>query len=126
MKSYRYLIGLTFVLSIRVSFGSYASGPGIRVIPEPVSQQMLHGVFKFGRVTESVTNIRQAEYMTWPRAFALAESLWAPIACKNWDSFVMRVEHHFKRFDIAGINYSTSMCDAIIKAIKTPGRNKRP
>lgn len=70
--------------------------------------------------TESVPNIRQAEYMTWPRAFALAESLWSPIACKNWDSFVMRVEHHFKRFDIAGINYSTSMCDAIIKAIKSP------
>ncbi|MBB5438904.1 hexosaminidase [Pedobacter sp. AK017] len=70
--------------------------------------------------TESVPNIRHAEYMTWPRAFALAESLWSPKAAKNWENFVLRVEHHFKRFDIAGTNYATSMYDAIIKGVKAP------
>ena len=44
--------------------------------------------------TEQVYNIRQAEYMTWPRGFAVAESLWSPKAnrtgitsCKNRKSF---------------------------------------
>ncbi len=61
--------------------------------------------------TEQVYNFRQAEYMTWPRAFALAEDTWSPVANKNWDDFVRRVEQQFHRFDVEEVKYAPSMYD---------------
>ena len=49
--------------------------------------------------------------MTWPRAFALSESVWSPKGRKNWPDFVNRIEQQFKRFDEKEIKYSTSMYD---------------
>jgi len=63
--------------------------------------------------TEQVTNMRHAEYMTWPRAFAVAEALWSPKEKKNWNDFVHRVEDHFQRFDVAEVKYAPSMYDPI-------------
>jgi len=63
--------------------------------------------------TEQVYNIRQAEYMTWPRGFAIAESVWSPPEKKNWNNFFNRVEHHFKRLDIAETKYAPSVYDPI-------------
>ena len=51
--------------------------------------------------TEQVYNMRHAEYMTWPRAFAIAEDVWSPKENKNWNDFAGRVEKHFERFDVA-------------------------
>jgi hexosaminidase len=59
--------------------------------------------------TEQVYNLRHAQYMTWPRAFATSEALWSPIAAKNWSHFVQRVESHFARFDAWDIKYAPSM-----------------
>jgi len=73
--------------------------------------------------TEQVFNIRQAEYMTWPRAFAIAESVWSPKEKKNWKSFFAKVEQHFKRFDIAETKYAPSVYDPIFKATRTPDKN---
>lgn len=61
--------------------------------------------------TEQVYNLRQAEYMTWPRAFAVVEDAWSPAANKNWDDFVRRVEAQFKRFDLQEVKYAPSMYD---------------
>jgi hexosaminidase len=61
--------------------------------------------------TEQVYTFRQAQYMTWPRAFAIAESTWSPKEKKNWDDFVNRVEAQFKRFDVAEVKYAPSMYD---------------
>jgi len=61
--------------------------------------------------TEQVYNLRQAEYMTWPRAFAVVEDAWSPAANKNWDDFVRRVEVQFKRFDVQEVKYAPSMYD---------------
>jgi len=61
--------------------------------------------------TEQVFNFRQAEYMTWPRAFAIAEDTWSPKENKNWDDFVRRVEAQFKRFDVEEVKYAPSMYD---------------
>lgn len=72
--------------------------------------------------TEQIYNIRQAEYMTWPRAFAIAESVWSERGKKNWPEFFSRVEEHFKRFDIAETKYSPSVYDPIFKAGKTADR----
>lgn len=64
--------------------------------------------------SERLHTVRHAEYMLWPRAFAVAESVWSPQSKKDWNSFVNRIEQHFTRFDQAGINYSTSMYDPIL------------
>ncbi|CAN5626154.1 family 20 glycosylhydrolase [soil metagenome] len=64
--------------------------------------------------TEQIATESHAEYMTYPRAFAIAETLWSPKIQKNWDKFTGRVENHFDRFDQAGVNYSRSMFDPII------------
>jgi len=70
--------------------------------------------------TEQVYNFRQAQYMTWPRGFAIAESVWSPKEKKNWNNFFSRVEDHFKRLDIAEIKYAPSVYDPIFKVSKTP------
>jgi hexosaminidase len=64
--------------------------------------------------SERLHTVRHAEYMLWPRAFAVAESVWSPQSKKDWNSFVNRIEQHFTRFDQAGINYSTSMYDPML------------
>ena len=61
--------------------------------------------------TEQVYNFRQVDYMTWPRAFAIAEDTWSPLENKNWDDFVRRVEQQFHRFDVEEIKYAPSMYD---------------
>lgn len=63
--------------------------------------------------TEQVYNIRQAEYMIWPRGFAIAESLWSPKEKKDWRNFSSKVEQHFGRFDVAEIKYAPAMYDPI-------------
>lgn len=68
--------------------------------------------------TEQVPTIKHAEYMTWPRSWALAEDFWTPAEKKNWNNFVSRVEAQFDRNDIAGINYSRAIYDPIITTQK--------
>lgn len=66
--------------------------------------------------TEQIQNFRAVQYMLWPRAMAVAESVWSPKERKNWPDFINRVEHHFERLDFAKIRYSTAMYDPIITA----------
>ncbi|MFD0795200.1 beta-N-acetylhexosaminidase [Mucilaginibacter litoreus] len=87
---------------------------------DPVPQGIDAKFVKGGQAnlwTEQVYNIRQAEYMTWPRAFALAECVWSPAAKKNFNTFFGKVEKHFARFDEAEIKYAPSVYDPIF----TPG-----
>ncbi|GAB2699594.1 hypothetical protein GCM10027037_25250 [Mucilaginibacter koreensis] len=63
--------------------------------------------------TEQVYNMRHAEYMTYPRALAISESVWSPKANKSWPNFASRVEQQFKRMDAAEINYSPAVYDPI-------------
>ncbi|MBX5438544.1 MAG: family 20 glycosylhydrolase [Thermoflavifilum sp.] len=67
---------------------------------------------------EHVPNLRHAEYMTWPRALAIAEVGWTPAAEKNWDDFIARVEALFPRFDAQEIKYATSMYQPIIQPVR--------
>jgi hexosaminidase len=72
--------------------------------------------------TEQIATIRYAEYMTWPRGWALAEDYWSPKGTKNWENFVQRVEKHFSRADIEGVRYSPAIYDAVINITKTDGK----
>lgn len=72
--------------------------------------------------TEQVYNIRQAEYMTWPRGMAVAESVWSPKEKKNWPNFFGRVEQHFKRLDVAETKYAPSVYDPIFKVSRSADR----
>ncbi len=69
--------------------------------------------------TEQIYNMRHAQYMVWPRAFAISESVWSPKAKKNWENFTRKVEQHFERFDVAKIKYAPSMFEPIIDVKKT-------
>lgn len=71
--------------------------------------------------TEQVYNYRIVQYMLWPRAFALAESLWSPAEAKEWNGFFNRVEEHFARYDEADKNYAPSVYTPIFSIKKLPG-----
>jgi hexosaminidase len=88
---------------------------------EPVPEGTNAALIKGGQAnlwTEQVYNMRHAQYMTWPRGFAIAEVLWSPKEKRNWNDFVTRVEKHFERFDEAAVKYAPSMYDAVVKVTK--------
>jgi len=66
--------------------------------------------------TESVPNGRHAEYMTWPRALALAEVFWSPTTMQSWPDFQQKLTTHFKLLDQAQIKYSTAAFDVLATA----------
>jgi hexosaminidase len=65
--------------------------------------------------TEKVPNLRHATYMTYPRAWALAEAVWSPVSAKSWEQFMHRVQVHFDRADAAGITVSKAVYDPIVR-----------
>jgi hexosaminidase len=92
---------------------SYAFEP----VPEGADPKFIKGG-QANLWTEQVYNMRHAQYMTWPRAFAVSESVWSPKERKNWNDFIRRVEDHFTRFDVAEIKYAPSMYDPVFNAGK--------
>jgi len=58
--------------------------------------------------TETITNIREIEFMIFPRLPAIAEIGWSPARLRNWDDFKVRLGNHGKRFEAMGINYYKS------------------
>jgi len=88
---------------------------------EPVPNGVDPKLIKGGQAnlwTEQVYNLRHAEYMTWPRAFATVESVWSPKEKKNWNDFAERVQQHFARLDVAEVKYAPAVYDPIFKASK--------
>ena len=88
---------------------------------EPVPEGVDAKYVKGGQAnlwTEQVYSMRHAQYMVWPRAFAIAEAVWSPKEKRNWKSFEPRVEEQFKRFDVAEKKYAPSVYDPIFKATK--------
>ncbi|HMG06903.1 MAG TPA: beta-N-acetylhexosaminidase, partial [Mucilaginibacter sp.] len=88
---------------------------------EPVPDSVDAKLIKGGQAnlwTEQVYNIRQAEYMTWPRGMAIAESVWSPKEKKNWNYFFGKVEKQFNRFDVAETKYAPSVYDPSFDAIR--------
>lgn len=72
--------------------------------------------------TEQIYNYRQVQYMLWPRAFAVSESLWSQNSRKNWSDFIRRVEWQFKNFDASETKYSPAMYEPLI-TVKGDAKN---
>jgi hexosaminidase len=88
-------------------------------VPDSIDQKFILGG-QANLWTEQVYNMRHAEYMTWPRGLAVAESVWSPKEKKNWNLFAGKVEKHFERFDAAQTKYDPAMFDPIFKFTRTP------
>ena len=86
-------------------------------VPEGVDPKFILGG-QASTWTEKIPNYRHLEYMTWPRAMAIAEVLWSPKSTRNWNNFAHRVEQHFKYLDADSVKYSQSMYDPITTAVK--------
>lgn len=71
--------------------------------------------------TEAVPTMPFAFYMTYPRAFAIAESLWSQKKDKNWNDFERRTEEQFNRFDAENLNISKAVYDPIVSVYKKDG-----
>ncbi|WP_432797065.1 beta-N-acetylhexosaminidase [Poriferisphaera sp. WC338] len=54
--------------------------------------------------TEYIPSSWQAEYMTWPRGMAIAETAWSAPG-KNYNDFLSRLQPHLKRFDMISLRY---------------------
>jgi hexosaminidase len=71
--------------------------------------------------TEQIPTLRYAQYMTWPRGWALSEVFWSRREQKNWEQFVPRMEAHFDRYDAAGLGYSRAVYDPIVTTARKNG-----
>jgi len=58
--------------------------------------------------TEFIETPERVMEMTFPRAFAIAETAWSPATIKNYNSFKNRILPMFSRMDIKGLKYSDS------------------
>lgn len=68
--------------------------------------------------TEFISSAGRAEYMTWPRAFALSEIYWSPKKVRSTPEFLSRVERHFVRLYNADVNYAPAIYDPQIHVKK--------
>jgi len=53
--------------------------------------------------TEHIRTEKRVEYMTFPRAAAVAEVAWSPAASLNWDDFLARLPEQLRRYEMVGI-----------------------
>lgn len=64
--------------------------------------------------TEQIPTLAHAEYMTYPRTWALSEVFWTPRNRRDWAGFIPRLEAQMRRADAAGVNYARAAYDPIV------------
>jgi hexosaminidase len=76
-------------------------------IPEKLAPQLQHHVLgaQGNLWTEYIANAAYLDYMTYPRACAMAEVTWSPTAARSWEGFNSRLQPHLQRLDHAGVKY---------------------
>lgn len=82
-------------------------------VPEGVDPNLILGN-QGNQWTEQLQTLRNVQYMTWPRALAIAETSWSPKERKNWNSFTKKVEAQFDKLEAANVKYAKSMFDPIV------------
>lgn len=66
---------------------------------------------------EWIPNFERLQYQTFPRILALSETAWTKKDHKNYNEFATRLEKHFDRFDVMGINYYIPSVEGLNKRI---------
>ncbi len=76
-------------------------------IPKEIAASDTHHVLgSQGQIwTEYIPNPKQAEFMAFPRAAALAETTWSPKVRKQYADFIERLMLQQKRWDARDVNY---------------------
>ncbi|MEZ0486514.1 beta-N-acetylhexosaminidase [Fibrella aquatica] len=64
--------------------------------------------------TEQIPTMSHAEYMSFPRVWALSEVFWTPRNRRDWAGFTPRLEAQMERAERANINYSRAVYDPIV------------
>ena len=76
-------------------------------LPELTAEEAKHVMGVQANVwTEYIGDLKYAEYMTYPRALALAEVGWTPKGKKDYDRFKARVKARIPYLDAMQVNYS--------------------
>lgn len=58
--------------------------------------------------TEYMKTSDHVEYMVYPRAVALAETVWTKPENKDWDKFLEKLKHQYSLLDARNVNYHVS------------------
>ena len=74
---------------------------------EGVSESAILGV-EVPLWSETLANIREVEWMAFPRLAAIAEIGWTPQTARNWDDFKVRLGGQGPRWQAMGINFYRS------------------
>ena len=86
---------------------------GFEPVPVGIDPSLILGN-QANQWSEQIFDMRYAQYMTWPRGMAVAETSWSPKEKKNWNSFTKKVESQFEKLDAANVRYARSMYDPIV------------
>ena len=97
-------IGLTWagIVSVKTSY-DWDPGTAAEGVPE-ASVLGVEGPLW----SETVANIRDFEYLAFPRLAALAEAAWTPQASRTWEDFRVRLGAQNARWTALGINFYRS------------------
>ena len=68
--------------------------------------------------SEYIHSPEKVEYMSFPRAAAIAEIGWSDAKLKNWEDFKRRMETQYIRYENAGMNYSKSAMNVTYTSVK--------
>ncbi len=76
-------------------------------VPAALAADKVHHVLGGGGNlwTEFVPNYAHVQYMVYPRACAMAETLWTEPQQKSWDEFTRRLGTHLQRLKAQAVNY---------------------
>lgn len=76
-------------------------------IPEAIAQDKRHHILgaQVNVWGEYLYTDAQRQYMSYPRAMALAEAVWTPREKRNFEDFSRRINNAYVRLDQYGINY---------------------
>lgn len=58
--------------------------------------------------SETLEDMRDVEYMTFPRLPAIAELGWSPAGTRGWDGFRRRLAEHGPRWEVLGVDFHRS------------------
>ncbi|MEM1320524.1 MAG: family 20 glycosylhydrolase [Bacteroidota bacterium] len=96
---------------------------GFEPVPEELPEDKQHHILglQANVWTEYIPDVEKLDYMTYPRAMAIAEVGWTDKEQRSFDDFVQRLDVHFQRLTAYGINAAASVYDLNVDCETKPG-----